>query len=560
MIRRSRARLPVQYKAPDAALTNAKRLTPSEDYKPLHSPSFAYLATASALFSMITAGALLLPRHGNEALAADPNATGRYGTESRSADSRGNDSAYSVASDIGGIQANSFARTSSRGENDRSAGSSLPSRIYFSQDELSRMGKVRLATHPAGGLSLNSPPPLTTKLGDRFVDRTEGGNFVFYTIDPELQEYVTKVVNAANAAHTAVVAMNPRTGAVLAIAGRSRTIADIEYHAGFPAASLFKVVTAAAAVEQAGIQPDSSIPYRGGTYTLNESNYLPNARLDNKVMTVSEALGRSCNPVFGQLGVRYLSGPALSRYAKLFGFNKELGFEVRVPTSAASIPTDDKYGLSRTSAGFGEVRISPVHAAALMSGVANGGLLPRPRVVEKVVSPDGAILHRGQPESIHRIVSSSTAASLMEMMEYTTTVGTSRKEFLASSSRPRLGGIRVAAKTGTLTGDNPAGLNNWFIAAAPIENPQIALAVITVDAAYSSKASAIGRRVFERFFNITPAQDPVFAAPRAAVTRGKSKVSHKGKSRSSSRTIYAKKGGKSKVISAKPAAKKPSRK
>lgn len=526
MIRRSSTKFPVQSR------------------KDPRSPSVVYIATASALFSVITATALLLPRHDNEALAADPNGSKRYG-----AVARGNTVDYSVANNLGGIQGDSFARAAALGDEDRGSAAPAPSRIYFSQDELSRMGKVRLATHPAGGLSLDSPPPLKTKLGDRFVDRTEGGNFVFYTIDPELQEYVTKIVNAANSSHTAVVAMNPRTGAVLAIAGKSRTISDIEYHAGFPAASLFKVVTAAAAVEQAGIQPDSSIPFRGGTYTLNESNYLPNARLDNKVMTVAEALGRSCNPVFGQLGVRYLSGPALSRYARLFGFNKELGFEVRLPTSAASIPTDDKYELSRTSAGFGEVRISPVHAATLMSGVANGGLLPRPRVVEKIVSPDGAILHRAQPESIHRIVSSSTASSLMEMMEHTTTVGTSRKEFLASSSRPRLGGIRVAAKTGTLTGDNPKGLNNWFIAAAPIENPQIALAVITVDAAYSSKASAIGRRVFERFFNVTPPHDPVFSSPRASSPRSKGKVSYKG--RSTARTSYSKKVGKSKVVAAK---------
>jgi cell division protein FtsI/penicillin-binding protein 2 len=233
-------------------------------------------------------------------------------------------------------------------------------------------------------------------------------------------------------------------------------------------------------------------------------------------MSVGEALGKSCNPVFGQLGTRYLNGFVLAKYARLFGFNRSLALEAPLTNSAASIPTNDLYELSRTSAGFGEVRISPIHAAAIMSGIANGGLLPRPQLVEKIVSPDGAVLHRPQAEMLQRIVRPSTASTLLQMMEYTTTVGTSRREFQAASSRPALGDLRVAAKTGTLRGTNPVGLNNWFIAAAPIDNPELAIAVITVDPGASSKASHLGRRVFEQYFNITPAE-PERVTARATV-------------------------------------------
>jgi len=267
------------------------------------------------------------------------------------------------------------------------------------------------------------------------------------------------------------------------------------------------------------------VAFRGGTYTLNEANYLPDERRDRRVMSVAEALGRSCNPVFGQLGIRYLNGSILSKYAKLFGFNRSLGFEAPLPVSSAVIPSESLYELSRTSAGFGEVRISPIHAAALMSGIANGGLLPRPKVVEKIVSPDGSVLLKSKPEYLQRIVRTSTAATVMEMMQYTTTIGTSRKEFMRGS-RPTLGDIEVAAKTGTLKGDNPVGLNNWFIAAAPMSNPELAIAVITVDPRYSSKASHLGRRVFEKYFNITPAEPErkfvrVSAPARAAHKKGR---------------------------------------
>jgi cell division protein FtsI/penicillin-binding protein 2 len=140
-----------------------------------------------------------------------------------------------------------------------------------------------------------------------------------------------------------------------------------------------------------------------------------------------------------------------------------------------------------------------------MSGIANGGMLPRPQIVDTVVSPDGTVIHKQKSEVLQRIVEESTAESLMEMMRNTTTIGTSRREFMRGST-PTLGPIDVAGKTGTLTGDNPQGLNNWFIGAAPITNPQLAVAVITVDPRQSSKASHLARLVFQRYFGVTPVE------------------------------------------------------
>lgn len=401
------------------------------------------------------------------------------------------------------------------------------SRVYPVPD----LHRVEVVASRDGDIALSNRPRFEKRLGDRYASITKKNNFVFYTIDPELQDYVSKVVAQAQASHVAVVAMNPSNGAVLAIAGKSNSIDDIEYHAGFPAASLFKVVTAAAAVEHAGIAPHSLIPFRGGTYTLNQANYYPDAQRDRRIMSVGEALGRSCNPVFGHLGVKYLNGQILSRYARQFGFNRSLEFEAPLPESSAWIPQEDLYELSRTSAGFGEVRVSPIHAATLMSGVANGGMLPRPQIIDTVVSPDGSVIHKQKSEVLQRIVQESTATSLMEMMRNTTTIGTSRREFMRGST-PTLGTIDVAGKTGTLTGDNPQGLNNWFIGAAPISNPQIAIAVITVDPRRSSKASHLGRLVLQKFFGIAPAAPaparyrPQKSARHAVVKKSKKKVSY----------------------------------
>lgn len=389
---------------------------------------------------------------------------------------------------------------------------------------LPRLDVVDIYTSANGGLKLSKHPSFQARIGDRYASITSKNNLVFYTVDPDLQSFVSQIVAKAPAHHVAIVAMNPRTGAILAIAGKSPTIPDIEYHADFPAASLFKVVTAAAAVEEAGIDSNSLIAFRGGTYTLNQWNYLPNPRADRRVMSVGEALGRSCNPVFGSIGLKYLNGSILARYAEKFGFNQSLGFEAPLPTSAASIPNNDAFELSRTAAGFGEVRISPIHAASLVAGVANGGLLPRPQIVERITTRDGALLEKPQPEMLRRIVQPDTAQSLLEMMRNTTTIGTSRREFMRGS-RGALGNIEVAAKTGTLSGTNPVGLNNWFIATAPINNPELALAVITVDPQHSAKASRLGRLVFEKYFNVSSSPIVFENSPRAM--RG-AKSQHRG--------------------------------
>lgn len=418
--------------------------------------------------------------------------------------------------------------------------------------DLAKLDVVTVRDTSTGSLRLASTPTFSSRIGGRFASITPNNNVVFYTLT-DLQDFVADLVSHARAPHVAVVAMNPKTGAVLAIAGKSPSITNIEYHAGFPAASLFKVVTAAAAVEQVGLEPNTLIPFRGGTYTLNQHNYLPNQNADRRIMSVGEAMGRSCNPVFGHIGVKYLDGSILARYANKFGFNRSLNFEVPLPVSEAQIPDGDLLEFSRTAAGFGEIYLSPVHAAALISGVANGGLLPKPRIVDQIVTVDGVTIGRSQPEALQRIVQPDTANSLIEMMRYTTTVGTSKRAFM-QGGMPALRNIDAFGKTGTLSGKNPTGLNNWFIGAAPSHDPEIAVVVVTVNAPYSSKASRIGRMVMQRFFNIPT--EPLSEISREEPRRryispkrsrgGKSKVSKSYSRKPSGKKFAPKKGSSSK--------------
>ncbi len=364
-----------------------------------------------------------------------------------------------------------------------------------------RLERVSLRFHQDGGVQLPTLPRFGSTFQNKVAGITNSNDYVFYTVQPQLQAFTETMVRSSNAPHVAAVVMDPKTGRILAVADKSSSIPELSLHAGFPAASLFKLVTTSAALEEGFIEPDSLIKFRGGTYTLDKWNYKPDPRRDKYAMTVMEALGKSCNPVFARIALRWLSPRTLRDYAQIFGFNEDLQSDLDLPRSTAQIPDED-YQLGRTAAGFGEVNISPIHAATLMSGIANGGLLPRPNIIDRVISPSGAVKYNGQPEYLKRILRPNTAKTLLHMMEATTTIGTSRKEFM-SRNKPVLPGIDVAAKTGTLKGTNPPGLNNWFIAAAPIENPQVAVSVIVVNpGGTSSRASHVGKRLIEKYFEL----------------------------------------------------------
>ncbi|MGI6681376.1 MAG: penicillin-binding transpeptidase domain-containing protein [Bdellovibrionota bacterium] len=321
---------------------------------------------------------------------------------------------------------------------------------------------------------------------------SRAGNIVFFSLDPELQSYTTSILEQAEVPHVALVALEPKTGRVVAMDGLS-DIPNFELYAGLPAASLFKIVTATAALEAGVLRADSRIAYRGSDYILNKYNYAPSGKLDKRHMSLSDALGKSCNPVFGRVALKYLNQATLMNYANRFGFNEELPFDMIQPSSEANIPEGD-YELSRTGAGFGDVRISPLHAAMIMAGVANKGVIPKPYMISRVVAPTGEILYKSKPQVLQEVMNKGTADELLKMMAKTTTSGTSKKYF-------RNFEIPVSAKTGTLNGDNPKGLTNWFIASAPSNDPQIAVAIVIVhNGKFMKTASQLGRMFLDKYF------------------------------------------------------------
>ena len=148
----------------------------------------------------------------------------------------------------------------------------------------------------------------------------------------------------------------------------------------FPAASIFKLVTASALLD-AGLTPEEETCYHGGKRRISE-RLLEDTASDRQCLSLSEALGRSANGVFAKLTHRHLTAEKLLAAAELFHFNRPLPFPVPVEPSLAYVP-DDALGLAQTGAGFGDVFLSPLHGALIAAVAANGGLWRPPVLFER---------------------------------------------------------------------------------------------------------------------------------------------------------------------------------
>jgi penicillin-binding protein A len=404
------------------------------------------------------------------------------------------------------------------------------------------LAQVASALPPPRRFHFSQIPSETVEKGGRLFFKDSSGKEILLTLDSELQRSAESLLAHYRPPYGAIVAIQPSTGRVLAMAGSSRfgiKGEDLVGRATFPAASLFKVVTGAAAVEKAGLRATSMIAFRGGNYTLSQWNYQPNPKTDKRRMTLGEAMGLSCNGVFARVGLGYLRPTHLEEYAERFGFNAPLVSDFPVQKSLFDVGVSD-FEVARTSAGFRGAKISPVHAAAVAATVANGGILLKPYLIEEVRAGGAGLLYRGETEPLGRVIGRETAAELTEMMLATTSTGTARRHFKPLQIFDK---VKVAGKTGTLSGDNPEGLYLWFIGFAPADKPEIAIAALTIDRGGSRiSSSGLASLFLERHF-----------APRYGVTpRSLSVV----KTRYSGKKVVKKKS----VAPKKQAVKKPVRK
>ena len=288
------------------------------------------------------------------------------------------------------------------------------------------------------------------------------------TLDGELQDKLQQILRSYQTPYGAVVAMEPFSGRVLAMAEHSAEepgLRGLTTRAVFPAASIFKIVTASALLE-AGVEPGAPECFHGGKRRISEK-LLTDSNRDRRCYSLSTALAMSANAVFAKLTFKHLSPESLQAAAESFHFNRPWEFAVPTDPSLAAIPADP-LGLASAGSGFGDVYLSPLHGAAIAASLASFGRWRNPVLVEGDVQP------MTTPE---QVVSEEVARQLDDMLQQTITSGTARRIF-------RERGFRVpgaVGKTGSLADRHPYREYSWFIGFAPKDNPQIAVAAVIVN-------------------------------------------------------------------------------
>jgi cell division protein FtsI/penicillin-binding protein 2 len=327
---------------------------------------------------------------------------------------------------------------------------------------------------------------------------------VNYTVDLKLQKTMEELFRSYSPDYGAFVALDAETGKVLSMVSYSRaklTKDHLALRASFPSASVFKVVTAAAALESEKIGPDTVIPFNGRSHTLYRGQILKSDITRwTHFITFKEAFAKSINTVFGKVGAFTVGSTGMRLYADRFGFNGKISADMPIQEGKALIPTDP-WGLAEASSGFTtENTMSPLQGALIAAAVANDGVMMEPFVVQSMYKEDGSLVYLGEQKVARIAMKSSTAHEIRTLMKETVLRGTSKNSF-RGFFRSKLAFVDVGGKTGSLTGYDPKGKYDWFVGFADSKNHKIAIAALTIhEKEWRVKSSYLARRAIESYY------------------------------------------------------------
>jgi len=347
---------------------------------------------------------------------------------------------------------------------------------------------------------------------NRLGGATVYGNNVVLTINAKAQALAQQLLGNRCGA---IVAMNPRTGAVEVMAssptynqnlilqpngygkvlkiggacgGGGSALLNRTTDGLFTPGSTFKMVTAAAALDSGAFTPTSQFNDPGycveyGKHVSNAGNPDQNGPETYGNVTLAQGFQHSINSVFCNVG-KQIGGLTILKYARKFGFYSTPPLDTpanqRVPSGlyhdVKGRPvlwypkSENEIDAGRLAFGQFNMVATPLQMLLVASTIANGGVLPRPYLVDRVVGHNGSIVSRTKPSNLGRAIKPQTAADLTQMMISVVQAGT--------GTAAQIPGIQVAGKTGTAeTGINRV-YTAWFVCFAPADNPKVAVAVV----------------------------------------------------------------------------------
>lgn len=356
------------------------------------------------------------------------------------------------------------------------------------------------------------------RLSDLVTGRDPRGGNVVLTVDPNLQRVAYDQL-ASRRFTGSVVALRPQTGEILAMASTpsydpnllaSHNAEDEEAAANelnaadppvlrnraisetYPPGSTFKLIDVAAALSSGRYTPDSQLT-AASTITLENTrtqldNFNGNACGTSATVSLREALKRSCNTAFAQLS-NELGEQALRDSAAAFGIDTEIP-AIPMPVSTSTIgDIPDAPALQQSSIGQRDVALTPLQNVMIVAAIANDGQVMAPHLVKEIQDPELAPVETTEPDRLGRAVDGNVAATMTEMMVNNEN---------SYSSRGKISGVQIAAKTGTAEhGATPKTTppHVWYVAFAPADDPQVAVAVLVESGGDRSNLAATGGEV-----------------------------------------------------------------
>jgi len=421
---------------------------------------------------------------------------------------------------------------------------------YLSGDLIGKMGIERQYEKVLRGVSgkrfveVNAMGRKAALLGERRPVLPQRGEALTLTIDAKLQRAAEQAF--APNARGAVVALDPNTGEVLALASKpnydpnefSTGISQARWallseggnfplfnraiQAAYPPGSTLKPFVGLAGLMTGAIQPGTTFRETcDGAFQFGRRAFHCWDPHGHGTLAFRDALARSCDVYFYQLGIR-LGLERLSGFMKQLHVSDKAGIDL--PQERRGLFPDvawyDKhYGAGRWSRGLvlnlaigqGEIALTPVKLAQLAALIANGGTLVRPHLIHGVEADGGPIpaaLPSGDSTGIHIELSSSALANVRAAMEAVVS------DPHGTGYAAKVDSVRVAGKTGTA--QNPHGNDHaLFICFAPVEHPRIAMAVLLENAGHGSTAAApLAQKVLQEFFHPAAAESLRVVASR----------------------------------------------
>ncbi|MFB0533378.1 MAG: penicillin-binding protein 2, partial [Anaerolineae bacterium] len=361
---------------------------------------------------------------------------------------------------------------------------------------------------------------------------------IYSTLDRRLQQVVEATLGDERGA---IVALDPNTGQILAMASRptfdpnmfvtgidsgqwqvvandaSRPLVNRATQGTYPPGSVFKIVTMAAALEEGGLTPGSTFDCPGIWYGLGEE-WPKTCWLErgHGQVNLVQALTVSCDITFYELGKHLyeLDPTLLSRYARLFGLGAPIG--VGTTGEVAGLVPDHDWKIAELgeawflgdsvnlAIGQGYLLVTPLQVATMVASVGNGGTLYRPQLVLRVAASSEEPEQVFEPQELGRLpMKPETLSAIREglLRAATSPEGTAYRAFKGMA-------IAVAGKTGTA--ENPYGdPHAWFAGYAPADDPQIAVVVLVENGGEGSQVAApLFRQVVEAFFKLQQGESP----------------------------------------------------